>query len=221
MISVGLTGGIACGKSTVAAILRRRGYPVLDLDDIARVVVAPGSAALAQIAALWPDVVMDGTLDRKALGAIVVADRAARSTLESITHPHIWAAMEEWIAVQQGDDSLPWAGLPRSIAVMTRPGSPPPAAFIEAALMVETGSYRRYDKLLVVSCSPSVQRQRLATREGWDNATVERWLTTQLPLAEKERVADAIIRNDGEVDALDASIDAALTTLGLPTGVST
>lgn len=174
MITVGLTGGIACGKSTVAAILRGLGVPVLDLDDVARCVLAPGSDALAEVAARWPEVVRGGILDRKALGAIVVADPDARRGLEAITHPRIWAASEAWLAAQNA-----------------------PAAVIEAALMVETGSYRRYDKLLVVSCLPATQRARLAAREGYDAATVDRWLAAQLPLHEKERVADAIIRNDG------------------------
>ncbi|GDX81012.1 dephospho-CoA kinase [Deltaproteobacteria bacterium] len=174
MITVGLTGGIACGKSTVAAILRGFGVPVLDLDEVGRHVVAPGSEGLAEVAQRWPQVVRDGALDRKALGAIVVADAEARRALEAITHPRIWAASEAWLAAQNA-----------------------PAAVIEAALMVETGSYRRYDKLLVVSCRPETQRARLAAREGYDAETVERWLAAQLPLAEKERLADAIIRNDG------------------------
>lgn len=174
MITVGLTGGIACGKSTVAAILRDLGVPVLDLDEVGRQIVAPGSEALAEVAFRWPEVVHEGVLDRKALGAIIVADPEARGALEAITHPRIWAASEAWLAAQNA-----------------------PAAVVEAALMVETGSYRRYDRLLVVSCLPATQRARLSAREGYDAETVDRWLATQLPLTEKERVADAIIRNDG------------------------
>lgn len=186
MITVGLTGGIACGKSTVAGLLRERGVPVLDLDAVAREVVEPGQPALAAIAARWPEVIRDGRLDRKALGAQVVADPAARRELEAITHPAIWTAAERWLAAQTA-----------------------PAVVVEAALMVETGSWRRYDKLLVVTCSAEVQRRRLQAREGYDAATAERWLAAQLPLVEKERLATAVIRNDGELDALRSATAAA------------
>jgi dephospho-CoA kinase len=181
--TIGLTGGIACGKSTVAAILRDRGVPVLDLDQVARQIVEPGEPALAEIAARWPEVVVDGRLDRRAMGATIVQDPAAKKELEAITHPRIWERMEDWIAAQTA-----------------------PAVVIEAALMVETGSYLRYDRLIVVSASPEVQRRRLAAREGYDAATVERWLAAQLPLAEKERVATVVIRNDGDRALLEAEV---------------
>jgi dephospho-CoA kinase len=190
---VGLTGGIASGKSTVAALLRARGVPVLDLDQVARDVVAPGSPALAAIAARWPDVVAGGALDRKALGRIVSGDAEARRALEGIVHPPTWARMEDWLAEQ------------------ARAGCP--VAVVEAALMVETGSYSRYDKLLVVSCTEQAQRARLAAREGYDAETVSRWLLAQLPAAEKERVADAVVRNDGDRAALARALDVAWPTV--------
>jgi dephospho-CoA kinase len=189
MKTIGLTGGIACGKSTVADLLRDRGVPVLDLDLVAREVVAPGQPALAEIAAAWPSVLIDGTLDRKALGAVIVADPDARHRLEAMTHPRIWERMEAWIAERAAEDL--------------------PAVAIEAALMVETGSYGRYDALLVVSCAPAVQRARLAAREGYDPVTVERWLATQMPLEAKERAATAVIHNDGDHAALVAEVDRA------------
>ncbi len=195
MITVGLTGGIACGKSTVAARLAEAGVPVLDLDRVSREVVAPGTDGLAEIARRWPAVVRDGALDRKALGALVVADPAARRELEAITHPRIWAAMEAWLAAQTA-----------------------PAVVVEAALMVETGSWRRYDKLLVVTCAPDIQRRRLAAREGYDADTVEKWLAAQLPLAEKERLASAVIRNDGGPEQLAEAIQKAWAEL---TGAAT
>ncbi|MDP2310041.1 MAG: dephospho-CoA kinase [Pseudomonadota bacterium] len=186
MRTVGLTGGIACGKSTVADLLRARGVPVLDLDKVARDVVAPGEPALAEIAARWPSVIVDGTLDRRALGAVIVADPAAKRALEAITHPRIWERTERWLAEQ------------------ARAGAP--VAVVEAALMVETGSHTRYDTLLVVSCSPEVQRARLAAREGYDDATVARWLAAQMPLAAKEAVAQelggVVIHNDTSTDVL-------------------
>lgn len=194
MKTIGLTGGIACGKSTVAGMLRAAGVPVLDLDQVAREVVAPGEPALAEIAARWPQVVVDGQLDRKALGAVIVADADARRALEGITHPRIWARMEAWLAARAGEGAS--------------------AAVVEAALMVETGSYRRYDALLVVTCAPEVQRARLAAREGYDAATVERWLAAQMPLADKVALADAVIVNDGSAAALAAATRAAWAALG-------
>lgn len=193
MISVGLTGGIACGKSTVAAWFREQGVPVLDLDQVAREVVAPGEPALAEIAAAWPHVVVDGQLDRRQLGALIVADPEAKRRLEAITHPRIWERAEAWMAHQ----AAAGAGL----------------VLVEAALMVETGSYRRYDQLLVVTASPEIQQKRLAAREGYDAATVSRWLAAQLPLAEKERLANLVIHNDGDRAALEHQALDALTRL--------
>ncbi len=186
MITVGLTGGIACGKSTVAHLLRHQGVPVLDLDAVARDVVAPGEPALAEIAARWPNVVVDGVLDRKALGAVVFGDVEARRALEGLTHPRIWARMEAWIDARRAEGQ--------------------PAVAIEAALMVETGSWRRYDALLVVSCAPATQRARLIARDGCTPEEAERRIAAQLPLAEKERVASAVIRNDGGAEALHAEV---------------
>lgn len=182
MITVGLTGGIACGKSTVAKLLRARGVPVLDLDQVARDVVAPGTPGLAEIAARWPSVVQGGALDRKALGAIVFADAEARRTLEAITHPRIWATMEAWLAARAAEGHA--------------------TAVVEAALMVETGSWRRYDKLVVVSCAPEVQLARVMARDGLSTAEAQARLDAQMPMAEKERVANAVVRNDDGTEAL-------------------
>lgn len=196
MIRVGLTGGIACGKSTVARLLREKGVPVLDLDQVSRQVVEAGTPGFVAIAEKWPSVVKNGHIDRKALGKIAVDDVHGRRALEAIVHPLVWAECERWLSTQAA------AGAP--------------AAVVEAALMVETGSYRHYDRLLVVSASAEVQRQRLAAREGYDAATVEKWLATQYPLAEKEAVATVVIRNDGGVDALNQATEAAWAKLSAP-----
>jgi dephospho-CoA kinase len=159
------------------------GAAVLDLDQVARDVVEPGQPAFTEIAARWPTVIRDGRIDRKALGAIVVADTAARRELEAMTHPRVWARMEEWLAA-----------------------TPVPVRVVEAALMVETGSWRRYDRLVVVSCSPDVQRRRLMERNGIDAAAADRWMAAQMPVAEKERVAHHVIRNDGSPEQLRAAV---------------
>ncbi|HCH66670.1 MAG: dephospho-CoA kinase [Deltaproteobacteria bacterium] len=189
---VGLTGGIATGKSTVARLLRERGYPVADADQFARDVVAPGTSGLSAIMDRFGAHIQaeDGTLDRAALRAIVLADPAARRELEAITHPLIRDATVAWFA-GQADQGVP-------------------VAFLEAALLVETGSYSLYPFLVVVTCAPERQRQRLMARNKIGPAEADRWIAAQLPLHEKESVATHIIRNDGTLDALKEKV-AALT----------
>ena len=195
MKTVGLTGGIAAGKSTVAALLRDRSVPVLDADRVARDVVAVGTPGLAAVVARFGDDVLlpDGALDRKALGRIVMADPAARRDLEAITHPRIFAGIRDGLARLEADGH--------------------PAAVVEAAHMVETGSFRLYDALIVVAASPDVQRERLMAREGMDAATAERWMAAQLPLADKVAHATEAIWNDGDLAALEAAVEQAWARL--------
>lgn len=191
MRTIGLTGGIACGKSTVAAMLRARGVPVLDADQVSRDVTAPGQPALAEIVARFgPEVLRpDGALDRKALGARVVGDFEARAALEAITHPRIRAAIADGLA-RLRDQGHPFA-------------------VVEAALLVETGSYRLYDALLVVRARPETQVRRLMAREGISEQQAAAWLAAQVPVEEKAKLATAVIDNDGDRDALQAEVDRA------------
>lgn len=189
MKTIGLTGGIATGKSTVARILRDElGVPVIDADQVARDVVAPGQPALAALAARFGPTVLstDGTLNRKTLGALVMGDAAARKDLEAITHPAIRAEIQ------------------RRLLGLAEAGAP--SAAVEAALLVETGAYRQYDALLVVSCAPETQLRRLMSREGLNEADARRWVQSQLPLVEKERLGTAVIYNEGDGDALRAKV---------------
>ena len=198
MRTIGLTGGIATGKSTAARILRETlGVPVIDADQVSREVSAPGSEGLAEIAAAFGEGILtpDGALDRQALGRVVMADDDARLRLQAITHPRIRAAMLE--------------------ALMALAQAGHPAAAVEAALLVETGSYTLYDALWVVTCDPDTQRARLMARQGIDEAEARRWIDSQLPLAEKEAVATSVIRNDGDLDALEAAVRAAWAALGV------
>lgn len=183
---IGLTGGIATGKSTVGRILRESGAPVVDADEAARVIVEPGQPALAEIVdAFGPEVLSsDGRLDRGAMRAKISRSEADRKRLESITHPRIY----EHIAA--------------SLDALSAKGHP--FAFVEAALMVETGSYRLYPALVVVTCSPERQLARLVARDGGTEEEARRLVAAQLPLAEKEKVATYLIRNDGSLDDLRA-----------------
>jgi len=205
VLRIGLTGGMGTGKSTVAGLLRARGLPVLDLDAIARDVVAPGSPGLAAVAAAFGAGVLgpDGALDRAALRARVLAVPADRERLEAITWPLISAASGSWLAARAQEGR--------------------PAAVVDAAKMIESGSWRGYDALLVVSCPPHLQEARIAARDGHDPATVAGFVAAQMPLADKERAAmdhprGAVIWNAGDVAELERAVDEALAALRVPVG---
>lgn len=190
MKTFGLTGGIGTGKSTVARLLRERhGVPILDADQVAREVVAKGTDGLAAVVdAFGPQVLdADGNLDRARLRAIVMADPDARRTLEAITHPRIFQVMGAWVAAQAASDA--------------------PLVGIEAALMVETGSWRMHDALVVVSASPEVQIARVMARDGVTEAQARSVLAAQLPMADKERVATFVVHNEGTMEELVAASD--------------
>ncbi len=195
MVVVGLTGGIACGKSAVAAAMAARGVPVVDADRGAREVVAPGTEGLAAVVAAFGDDVLadDGSLDRKRLGAVVFGDAARRSALEKILHPRIAA----WSAGRFAD--LDTEGHPFGL--------------YEAALLVENGAWKMFDALVVVSASPDVQRARIVARDGLTEAEAQARIDAQWPLAEKRAVATWVVENDGDRAALEAQVDVLHATL--------
>jgi dephospho-CoA kinase len=187
-VVVGLTGGIASGKSTVARLFGALGVPVVDADAVARDIVAPGSDALREIAAGFGDaVIIDGALDRAALGARVFADADARRRLEAITHPRI--------AAESG----------RRLAGALAGGAP--YALYEAALLVENGAYKMFPALVVVTAPEDVQRARIAARDGLDAAQAQARIAAQAPVAAKVAVADWVIENAGDRAALEARVN--------------
>lgn len=192
---IGLTGGIATGKSTVGRLFRARGIPVVDADQASRAVVAPGQPTLAALVeAFGPGILdADGALDRAAMRARIVQEPATRRTLESITHPAILAKVA-------ADVQAHGAAGAELVAV-------------EAALMVETGSYRAYAALVVVTCDPATQLARVMARDGMTEAGARALIATQLPLADKEAVATHLVRNDGDLRALEARVDAVVAAL--------
>ncbi|MCB9688910.1 MAG: dephospho-CoA kinase [Alphaproteobacteria bacterium] len=183
---VGLTGGIATGKSTVASLFAGWGASVLDADQVAREVVEPGTPALVAIVDAFGSEALDadGRLDRPAMRRRIASDPDARRRLEAITHPAILQTIAERLAA--------WTAEGRELAV------------VEAALMVETGSYRMYPQLVVVSADPEVQVRRVMARDGVGEQDARALLATQLPMAAKEAVATHVIRNDADRDALEA-----------------
>ena len=182
---VGLTGGIATGKSTVAEIFRRLGCVVIDADQLAREVVAPGEPALAAVAREFGDVLApDGTLDRKKLATIVFADPGRRRGLEGILHPAIRARFDARLEALARDG---FEGI----------------VMFDAPVMIESGGYKHMDRLVVVVTDEATQRARLVARDA-DAADGERRIASQMPLAEKVKLADYVIDNSGDRAATEA-----------------
>jgi dephospho-CoA kinase len=188
---VGLTGGIASGKSTVSRQLAALGCQVIDADVLAREVVAPGEPALtAVVEAFGPDVLQaDGTLDRARVAAAIFADPAKRKRLEAITHPAIAARRQEKL------DELATRGFD-GIVVQ------------DAALLIEVGGHAGVDRLVVVYAEPAVQRERLMRRDGLDAAEAERRIASQMALAAKAALAHYVIDNSDSPEETAAQVRA-------------
>ena len=171
MLRVGLTGGIASGKSTVAARMRELGLTVLDADQLAHELMEPGQAAYEDVVREFGQEVLaaDGRIDRKKLGDIVFRDAEKRERLNAIVHPRVIAAREEQLKQMEAEN-------PNGIAV------------IEAALLVESGYYKKLDRLIVCVCSPQDQIARLRAR-GLTEEEAKRRIKAQMPLEEKLRLA--------------------------------
>jgi dephospho-CoA kinase len=187
MLRVGLTGGIATGKSYVVSRLRAAGVPVVDADVLAREAVAPGSPGLAAVVARFgPDVLTpEGELNRARLGAVVFRDETARHDLENIIHPVVRRGIAEF-----------FEQLPRDTVV----------AVADIPLLYETHRERHFDKVIVAACAPETQLARVMTRDGLSRADAARRIAAQLPLEEKVRRADYVIRTDGPYEDTDAQI---------------
>jgi dephospho-CoA kinase len=191
---VGLTGGIGTGKSTVARMIRDLGVPVIDADLLARQVVQPGQPAHLEIVAGWPDVVdQSGAIDRKKLADHIFADPAGHARLEAITHPRI---MEQ---------ALNQAGALRRQGFRL--------AFLEAALLVETGLHSRLDGLVVVTASEEQQISRVMAREGCSRDQVLARMHAQLSLEEKRRAATDVIDNSGDQATTQGQVESLVRRL--------
>jgi dephospho-CoA kinase len=184
---VGLTGGIATGKSAVAGFFRARGIPVVDADQVARDVVQPGEPALAEIVKTFGGEVLEGeALDRKKLGALVFADESARKKLNAIIHPRI--AMESQRQLNEASKLVA------------------PYVLYEAALLVENKIHTAFAALVVVSVPDATQLERLMKRDSSDVASARARIASQMPLAEKEALADYLITNDGTLEETEEQV---------------
>jgi len=186
---VGLTGGIATGKSTVTAMLGSPSVRVVDADALAREVVEPGTPALAQIVAEFGREVLqaEGRLDRARLGEIVFPDPVKRKRLEAITHPAIRARFEKIMADLE---RAGWDGI----------------LIWDAALLVESGGNKKMDRLVVVTTDAATQLRRLMGRDGVSEEAARVRTASQMPLAVKARYADYVIDNSGTPEQTEARV---------------
>jgi dephospho-CoA kinase len=176
MLRVGLTGSIAVGKSFVASVFIDLGCHVLDADATAREVVLPDSPGLEAVVNAFGKEVLnaDGTLNRQQLGALVFADEAKRQQLNHLLHPFIIARQDEILREWEIKD-------PDGIGI------------VDAALMIESGGYKRFDKLIVVHCRPEVQLERLMLRNALTREAAQQRIDSQMPQEEKQKFADYLI----------------------------
>jgi dephospho-CoA kinase len=188
---VGLTGGIASGKSLVSAIFKELGARVIDADQLAREVVAPGQPAYREIVEAFGEEILgpDGRLDRKKLGASVFADPGRRRRLEAVTHPRIQALREARLRAlaDQGFEGI---------------------VIQDAALLIEVGGIQAVDRLVVVYVDEATERERLMARDGLSEAEARQRIASQMPLQEKARLAHYVVDNGGSPEETRRQVQA-------------
>jgi len=192
---IALTGGIATGKSHVRAQFEALGVPTIDADVLARGAVAPGTVGLSAVVARFGSEIVDtaGTLDRKKLGAIVFADSAARRDLEAIIHPIVRRATDAWFA--------------------SLDASRHPFAIADIPLLYETGRDADFEAVIVAACDADTQIRRVMERDGLTEAEARQRIAAQLPIDEKVRRADHVIRTDGTFEETGRQVRAVYEAL--------
>ncbi|OJA13596.1 hypothetical protein AZE42_02729 [Rhizopogon vesiculosus] len=202
MLVVGLTGGIATGKSTVSNLFKSERIPVIDADVLAREVVQPGTKGLAQIVTYFGSEVLlpDGTLDRKKLGAIIFNDEKKRKKLNSIIHPVVsraifWNVFRCWFRGEK-------------------------LCVVDVPLLIEGGLWKWMGKVVVVYCSTDIQLQRLMSRDksSFDDASAR--LNSQLPITQKVEYADIVVDNSGSLQDLEQQVHSCVGKLERTAGFS-
>jgi dephospho-CoA kinase len=186
---IGLTGGIATGKSTVSAMLRERGATIIDSDQIARQVVQPGTPGLAKIVAHFGEeyLLPGGELNRTKLGQKIFSDELARQRLMEITHPYIFAEINTQIeqAQSQGEKMI----------------------VLDAPLLIETGLNRQVERVVLVYVDEATQIERLMKRDHLPREEAMRRIASQMPIEEKKRYADIMIDNRGSLKELEEQVE--------------
>ena len=187
---IGLTGGVGMGKSTAARLLAKRRLPVVDSDDLAREVVAPGQPALEEIAEIFgAEFIVDGKLDRQRMAGEVFGDDAARARLEAIIHPRVrelWQGrIEQWRANEV------------------------PVGVVVIPLLFEVGAETEMDTVVCLACTANTQRDRLRAR-GWDAAQISARIGAQMDIARKMELADHVLWNEGTLEQLGEQLNVIL-----------
>jgi dephospho-CoA kinase len=195
MLRVGLTGGIACGKSTVAAMLRDLDLTILDADPLVHEMLESGQPVYEEVVREFGAEILtsDKKIDRAKLGAIVFADHTRLERLDQIIHPRVMDVITKWFAV------------------LDRPGGPP-MAIVEAALLIEAGYRGKLDRLVVVRCDPEQQLARLRAR-GLTEEQARQRITVQMPSDEKARMADDVISSSGSFEDTRQQVERLADTL--------
>jgi dephospho-CoA kinase len=188
MLKVGLTGGIASGKSTVASLLREQDCMVLQMDPLGHELLEPGQSAYDEVVREFGDSILGpgDAIDRSKLGAIVFADAAKRARLNHILHPRIIDVVLKWFAA------------------LDRPGGPE-FAVVEAALIVESGFHKQLDNLIVCWCTPQQQMERLIAR-GLTREQAQLRISSQMPAEEKRELADEVIDCSGSMEETERQV---------------
>ena len=196
LLRVGLTGGIATGKSYVTQRLQAAGLPTIDADRLAREAVAPGSEGLrAVVNRFGRDMLTDaGALDRPRLAAVIFRDASARADLEALIHPEVRRRIADWQTQ------------------LARHGYRGPV-IADIPLLFETGRTGDFDALVVVACEPATQRARLMARDGLTGEEADQRMAAQWPITHKVRGADFVVRTDGTFAETDAQVDALVVQL--------
>ncbi|KAA8440406.1 dephospho-CoA kinase [Weissella paramesenteroides] len=181
MFKLGLTGGIATGKTTISNYLKTKGIPVLDADEYARKVVEPGTPGLTDIVNTFGKQVLqsDGSLNRKLLGQIIFNDMTARQTLNDITHPRIQQMMTDELQKLAKDKT--------------------PLVILDIPLLLENHNIAGADAIMVVTVPESIQLNRLMQRNNLTKEDAQGRIDAQMPLSEKEKLADFIVDNSGTI----------------------
>jgi dephospho-CoA kinase len=182
MLRVGLTGGIGTGKSTVGMMFIELGCHLIDADRITHQLFQPGEPVYTSVIQAFGERILapDRTIDRKVLGEIVFRDPQARTKLNEIVHPAVIQRQRDWLNEMEAKD-------PEGVSI------------VDAVLMIEVGTYKYYDKIVVVTSTPEVQRQRLRARSGLSEEQIEARIRSQMPLNEKVKYADFVIDNSGDL----------------------
>jgi len=188
-MNIGLTGSIASGKSTVSKMLKEKGFPIVDADEIARLVVEPGTSVIEEISRVFGEDVLhdDGSLNRERLGSIIFSQQSERDKLNAIIHPAIRSEM-----LKQREQ---WHSVGEKVVVLDIP------------LLFESKLEHFVDKIIVVSVTPEIQKERLIIRNNLSELEASNRIESQLPVKLKEAGADAVIYNNGSIEETEAQLD--------------